>query len=237
MTSRIVELTEVSQRYGEVLALAGTNLVIGRGELVAIVGPSGSGKSTLLNIMGTLSRPTSGHVRVDGHPVQELSDRKLSALRAGTIGFVFQQFHLTAGIPVLESVADGLLYSGTPRAGRRRLAEAALRRVGLGHRLHHEPHRLSGGEKQRVAIARAVLGDPPLLLADEPTGALDSRSGTAVLELLHELNGAGTTVVVITHDRDVAASLPREVRLKDGRIEHDSATGGQTAALLPGARP
>ncbi|MEU6304979.1 ABC transporter ATP-binding protein [Streptomyces chartreusis] len=222
MTPHVVELTGVSQRYGDVVALADTNLVIGRGELVAIVGPSGSGKSTMLNIMGTLSRPTSGHVRVDGHAVEELSDRELSALRAGTIGFVFQQFHLTAGIPVLDSVADGLLYSGTPRAKRRRLAETALRRVGLGHRLYHEPHQLSGGEKQRVAIARAVLGDPPLLLADEPTGALDSRSGATVLELLHELNEAGTTVVVITHDRDVAASLPREVRLKDGRIEHDS---------------
>ncbi|MFD8041897.1 ABC transporter ATP-binding protein [Streptomyces chartreusis] len=223
MTPHVVELTGVSQRYGDVVALADTNLVIGRGELVAIVGPSGSGKSTMLNIMGTLSRPTSGHVRVDGHAVEELSDRELSALRAGTIGFVFQQFHLTAGIPVLDSVADGLLYSGTPRAKRRRLAETALRRVGLGHRLYHEPHQLSGGEKQRVAIARAVLGDPPLLLADEPTGALDSRSGATVLELLHELNEAGTTVVVITHDRDVAGSLPREVRLKDGRIEHDSA--------------
>ncbi|MET8827957.1 ABC transporter ATP-binding protein [Streptomyces sp. NPDC004610] len=222
MTPYVVELRQVSQRYGEVVALADTSLAIGRGELVAIVGPSGSGKSTLLNIMGTLSRPTSGEVRVDGHPVSGLTDRELSALRAGTIGFVFQQFHLTAGIPVLDSVADGLLYSGTPRAGRRRLAEAALRRVGLGHRLHHEPHRLSGGEKQRVAIARAVLGDPPLLLADEPTGALDTRSGATVLDLLRELNEAGTTVVVITHDREVAGSLPREVGLRDGRVVSDS---------------
>lgn len=230
MTPYVVELRQVSQRYGEVVALADTSLAIGRGELVAIVGPSGSGKSTLLNIMGTLSRPTSGEVRVAGHTVSALTDRELSALRAGTIGFVFQQFHLTAGIPVLDSVADGLLYSGTPRAGRRRLAEAALRRVGLGHRLHHEPHRLSGGEKQRVAIARAVLGDPPLLLADEPTGALDTRSGATVLDLLRELNDAGTTVVVITHDREVAEALPRRVGLRDGRVVSD--TGGSGSGGL-----
>ncbi|MEV8409507.1 ATP-binding cassette domain-containing protein, partial [Streptomyces niveus] len=148
-----------------------------------------------------------------------------SALRAQSIGFVFQSFHLVSGVPALDSVADGLLYSGRSRGERRGLAERALRRVGLGQRLYNEPHQLSGGEKQRVAIARAVLGDPPLLLADEPTGALDSKSGAVVMELLHELHRAGTTVVVITHDRDIAASLPREVRLKDGRVEHDSAAG------------
>ncbi|MGP3974513.1 ABC transporter ATP-binding protein [Streptomyces sp. 8N114] len=221
----MVELAGVQQRYGDVVALGGADLTVARGELLAIVGPSGSGKSTLLNIMGTLSRPSRGTVRIDGHDVAALSDRELSALRARTIGFVFQQFHLSPGVPALDSVADGLLYSGTSRGERRRAAEAALRGVGLGHRLWHRPHELSGGEKQRVAIARAVLGDPPLLLADEPTGALDSRSGTAVLDLLHGLHRAGTTVVVITHDRDIAASLPREVRLRDGRIEHDSAHG------------
>lgn len=225
----VVELAGVSKTYGEVEALKGADLVIRRGELLAVVGPSGSGKSTMLNIMGTLDRPTTGTVHIDGHDVDRLTDRELSALRAGTIGFVFQQFHLAPGVPALDSVANGLLYSGRPRAERRRLAERALRRVGLGHRLYHEPHQLSGGEKQRVAIARAVLGDPPLLLADEPTGALDSRSGAVVIELLHELHRAGTTVVVITHDRDIAGSLPREVRIKDGRVEAEAGA----AELLP----
>ncbi|MEO3765439.1 ABC transporter ATP-binding protein [Streptomyces sp. B8F3] len=228
----VVELTGVTKTYGDVAALRSADVVIRRGELLAVVGPSGSGKSTMLNIMGTLDRPSAGTVRIDGHDIERLSDRELSALRAGTIGFVFQQFHLAPGVPALDNVADGLLYSGRTRSERRRLAELAMRRVGLGHRLYHEPHQLSGGEKQRVAIARAVLGDPPLLLADEPTGALDSRSGAVVMELLHQLHEAGTTVVVITHDRDIAASLPREVRLKDGGIEHDSAP----AAALPAAR-
>ncbi|AZM50116.1 ABC transporter ATP-binding protein [Streptomyces sp. WAC 06738] len=228
----VVELTGVTKTYGDVAALRSADVVIRRGELLAVVGPSGSGKSTMLNIMGTLDRPSAGTVRIDGHDIDRLSDRELSALRAGTIGFVFQQFHLAPGVPALDNVADGLLYSGRTRAERRRLAERAMRRVGLGHRLYHEPHQLSGGEKQRVAIARAVLGDPPLLLADEPTGALDSRSGAVVMELLHQLHEAGTTVVVITHDRDIAASLPREVRLKDGGIEHDSAP----VAALPAAR-
>ncbi|AZM58104.1 ABC transporter ATP-binding protein [Streptomyces sp. WAC 01529] len=229
----MVELAGVSKTYGDVAALRDADLVIRRGELLAIVGPSGSGKSTMLNIMGTLDRPTQGTVRIDGHDAASLSDRELSALRAGTIGFVFQQFHLASGVPALDSVADGLLYSGRPRGERRRLAEKALRRVGLGHRLYHQPHQLSGGEKQRVAIARAVLGDPPLLLADEPTGALDSRSGAVVIELLHELHEAGTTVVVITHDRDIAATLPREVRVKDGRLEHDSGRAGTSTSLVP----
>ena len=220
----VVELAGVAKSYGEVTALAGADLVIGRGELLGVVGPSGSGKSTLLNIMGTLARPTAGTVRIGGYLVDELSDRELSALRATTIGFVFQSFHLAPGVPALDSVADGLLYSGRPRGVRRRMAEETLRRVGLGHRLHNLPHQLSGGEKQRVAIARAVLGDPPLLLADEPTGALDSRSGAVVMDLLHELHRGGTTVVIITHDRDIAAALPREVRIRDGRIERDSVT-------------
>ncbi|MGP4091131.1 ABC transporter ATP-binding protein [Streptomyces sp. KR55] len=233
MTPPVVELTGVSKAYGDVVALRSADLVIQRGELLAVVGPSGSGKSTMLNIMGTLDRPSGGTVRITGHDVEKLSDRELSALRAGTIGFVFQHFHLAAGVPAIDSVADGLLYSGKPRRERRRTAERALRRVGLGHRLYHEPHQLSGGEKQRVAIARAVVGDPPLLLADEPTGALDSRSGAVVMELLHELHEAGTTVVVITHDRDIAGSLPREVRLRDGLIEHDSASAAAPVAALP----
>jgi putative ABC transport system ATP-binding protein len=225
----VVELSGVSKKYGDVDALADVDLTVRHGEMLAIVGASGSGKSTMLNIMGTLDRPTSGTVRIGGHSVDDLSDRELSALRARTIGFVFQSFHLAAGVPALDAVADGMLYGGRPLRERRRLARQALLGVGLGHRLYNEPHQLSGGEKQRVAIARAVLGDPPLLLADEPTGALDSRSGAVVMDLLRELQRAGTTVVVITHDRDIAASLPREVRVKDGRVEHDSAAADRTS--------
>jgi putative ABC transport system ATP-binding protein len=215
----VVELAGVRKDYpGGVAALAGVDLTVAKGELLAIVGPSGSGKSTLLNIIGTLDRPSAGTVRIAGHDVGALKDRALSALRARHLGFVFQSFHLAAGVSALDNVADGLLYTGRSVRERRTAALCALEKVGLADRVKHKPHELSGGQKQRVAIARAVAGDPDLLLADEPTGALDTKSGAAVMELLRELNAAGTTVAVITHDQEIAASLPRRVRVRDGLV-------------------
>ena len=218
----LLTLHHVVKEYpGGVTALAGVSLAIRSGELVAIVGPSGSGKTTLLQIMGTLDRPSRGEVVIDGFDIGAASDDQLSALRARRIGFVFQQFYLLDGMSAVDNVAGGLLYSGQPLAERRRRAREALERVGLGHRLDHRPTQLSGGEKQRTAIARALVGRPSIVFADEPTGALDSRTGASIIELLSELNEAGTTIVVITHDNELAERFPRRVAMRDGEIVHD----------------
>ncbi|HMS61207.1 MAG TPA: ABC transporter ATP-binding protein [Solirubrobacteraceae bacterium] len=228
---RALELRGVSKRYpGGVEALKAVDLSIDRGGLVAIVGPSGSGKTTMLQIMGTLDRPTEGDVMVDGYDASTATDNELSALRAHRMGFVFQQFYLLDGMSAVDNVAGGLLYNGVPSRERRERAREALVRVGLGHRLNHEPGQLSGGEKQRTAIARAIVGRPAIVFADEPTGALDSTTGREIIELLRELNGDGATLVIITHDRDLADALPRQVHVRDGEIVDDSAIHDPVAA-------
>ena len=225
----VLELEAVTKVYGEqppVPALRGVSFSVRRGELVAIVGPSGSGKSTLLHVIGTLERPSSGVVRIDGVDAAQLSDREVSFLRARKIGFVFQQFFLAEHATVRENVADGLLYAGVPATERYRRADEALERVGLSHRAKFKPTRISGGERQRVAIARALVGHPAVILADEPTGSLDSATGASIVGLIRELNAAGATIVLITHDVGLADRLPRQIRLLDGLVVSDTANGG-----------
>ena len=222
----VLELDGVTKVYGEeppVHALRGVSFSVQRGELVAIVGPSGSGKSTLLHVIGTLEQPTSGSVRIGGVDAARLGDRELSQLRAGELGFVFQQFFLAEHATARENVADGLLYAGVPAAERHRRADEALERVGLSGRASFRPTKLSGGERQRVAIARALVGHPAIVLADEPTGNLDSTTGASIIELVRELNDAGATIILITHDAGLADQIPRKVQVLDGQVVSDTA--------------
>ncbi|HEY3682133.1 MAG TPA: ABC transporter ATP-binding protein [Streptosporangiaceae bacterium] len=231
----VLELAGVTKTYPgspPVEALRGVDLTVRDGEMLAIAGPSGSGKSTLLHVIGTLDRPTSGTVRVTGLAVAELSDQRLAALRAYRIGFVFQQFHLTEHATLLDNVGNGLLYAGVPVAERRRLATEALDRVGLADRAQARPTMLSGGQRQRVAIARALVGRPSIVLADEPTGNLDSRTGASIIELLLDLHASGSTIVVITHDTALADRMPRRVDVLDGRIVADNAVAPNGDTLV-----
>jgi putative ABC transport system ATP-binding protein len=239
-TEGVIALRDVVKDYAgppAVRALHGVSLHVADGELAAIVGPSGSGKSTLLHIMGTLDRATAGHVRIAGRDVATLSDQELSALRARSIGFVFQEFFLLESETVLDNVADGLLYTGIPARERRLLAREALHRVGLGHRVDHPATKLSGGERQRVAVARAVVGRPAIVLGDEPTGNLDSRSSAEIVGLLEDLNRDGITIVVITHNLEVAERFPRRIGIRDGHVEHDAPPGLRPEAPAEASPP
>ena len=222
MSDPALQLQEVVKEYpGGVTALRGVSVEVPRGDQVAVVGPSGSGKTTMLSILGTLERPTSGEVRVAGQIVGKASDNRLAGLRAHEVGFVFQAFHLQESMTARDNVALGMLYTGAPVRDRRAAATVALERVGLSHRIDFRPKQLSGGERQRVAIARAIAKRPLIILADEPTGNLDSKSGGEVISLLHELAADGATLVLITHDSGIAGSFQRQLQMRDGEIVSD----------------
>ena len=222
LNETIIALEGVSRTYTSgrlsVAALVSVNLRIDRGEFVAIIGPSGSGKSTMINILGCLDRPTEGRYILDGTPVDTLNDDGLAALRSRSIGFVFQSYNLLPRTSALDNVATPLMYQGIPRRERHARAQAVLERLGLGDRLHHEPTELSGGQQQRVGIARALVTEPAILLADEPTGNLDSHSGAEVIELFHDLHASGRTIILITHDPEVAAVADRQIHIRDGQV-------------------
>ncbi len=224
----MIELTDITKTYRmgkvEICALCGVSLRVGPGELIAVMGPSGSGKSTLMNVIGCLDRPTAGSYRFEGREISDLTDDELAAVRNIKIGFVFQSFNLLPRFSALKNVEVPLIYSGVSGRLRRERAVPVLERVGLGERMHHRPSELSGGQQQRVAIARALVNNPPLLLADEPTGNLDSRSGEEILNIITDLNKQGVTIMIVTHDRDVAARCKRIINLKDGRIVADQVT-------------